>query len=91
MTPLDIHVGICQLFLKIFATFLDSVIATPYMNEGVGQNKVIKYLLRCIATGACWVLVYSPSNEFLGILGLFSSETVDCYPLAPSSNVESGQ
>ena len=39
--PLDINVCILQPSLKIFATFLDSVVATAYVSDRAGQNKVV--------------------------------------------------
>jgi len=79
MTPLEISAGIFQSCLKIFATFLGFVIAITYVSDRADQDKVVNGLLRCIAVWAPWVLVDSPSMEFLGSLGLLCSQTIGCY------------
>ena len=83
--------GICQPFLKIFATFLDFVTATLYVSDRAGQNKVFSCLLWCIAVWAFWVLVYSPLMECL--IKSWSALLLDGWalPLMSSDSVESWQ
>jgi len=48
-------------------------IATAYVSDRAGQDKVVNCLFRCIAVWTPWVLPCSPSMECLGRLGLLCS------------------
>lgn len=64
-------------------------IANTYVSDRADQNKVVNCLLQCIAVWTSGVLLYSPSMERSGRLGLLCSLTTGWYPLAPSCSVES--
>jgi len=73
MEPVDMYVGVCESFPKIFTKLSHRVMATPCVGEGTGQNKVVNCLLRCIEVQASLVLIYSPSIVCLGSLGMLCS------------------
>jgi len=83
--PLDIYVSILQPVLKIFATFLDCVIAATYVSDGQVRTR---WLTVCLVQCSMGTL----GSGLLPIDGVFGKSwpaLVGYYPLAPSCRVES--